>query len=783
MANDLLERIYQQLDRVSLLQELDPQERGSTILLTCPSCGKREAYLYADGTRIYCNRKNNCGYQESLWDYVARKNHLSPQETLRFLAASAGVELENSGASAQSLSARAGRQQALEHAIQFFAEQLFQQEGEHTLAYLRQRGWADEDIRTAGFGHYPPLPVLREALGEEASLLEDSEFSLYQPTSLGDTHRLVIPFRDGYGRAQGIIVRATESMGQQGRKYLFNRGVKRGNWLFGMDKVGRGKAVIVCEGFIDVLMAQAHGIDNMVATGGSRLTGRQLEHATRKGIKRFILALDNAETDRAGREGALAAIAAIQEAGGYAYVAELPQAYKDPDEAMRAGPEGVLAFQRSVAHPQSAAGWAARMLLKNYDLPAEGPVEPVLRDSILDAAMAYAARLTDPLSPADFLGEIAKALRLPERTLALAYEGYAARAAEQKQRKKLERLLAQAPQTLHQEGQEAALTLLRGEFAEIEQEAQSRRLLRPYTAEELLRDLKEAPEGLQTGFQSLDALLTVPQAAITLVAARPSHGKTTFLTNLFLRMIEKYPQGSFAFFSYEETRVALALNMVNILGGHALHARKNKYALQQYFKTGGDLSGHKVPVLDKAWEKFSHYVEQRRLMLFEENLDAEALAQCIQAEKKRNPNLSGVFIDYIQKIKWEGAAASSRQVELQRISGRILEAAKATGLPIILAAQLGRPVKTRDAREDTRKGIRLDNLRESGDIEQDANLVLGLLNETMDAGEERGGELSPQQQQLSVTILKNRSGIAGATIPLRFVPQVLRVEDMPKQQL
>ena len=179
-------------------------------------------------------------------------------------------------------------------------------------------------------------------------------------------------------------------------------------------------------------------------------------------------------------------------------------------------------------------------------------------------------------------------------------------------------------------------------------------------------------------------------------------------------------------------------------------------------------------------------VDAGRLLLFEESLDAGALADLIVSMKKRNPRLRAVFIDYMQKIKWAGAQAPSRQVELQRISGRLLEAAKEANIPVILAAQLGRPSKTTSAREDTRRGVRLDNLRESGDIEQDANVVLGLFNEAVDQSEEDGAALSGAQereQKLTVTILKNRNGVAGATVPLTFLPQTLTIKSSARDKL
>ncbi len=793
MLSDLMRTIYDQLDRETLLAELNPQGRGNVLTLTCPSCGQREAYLYRDGTRILCNRRNKCGYSASLWDYIAARDALDPQGTLMALAKAAHVTLPERGEASPTYARELSRQALLARAIESMRAALFTPEGKATLTYLIARGWTEETARAAGFGHYPRQGTLKKLLaqdGADLTAIDNDDFSLFSPASLGDTHTLAIPYYDAYGRPEGVIVRAIAPLGEQGRKYLFNRGVKRGAHFFHLEAAGRTDTLIVVEGYIDALMADAVGIGAVVATGGSRVTRQQLDEAIRRGVKRFVLALDNAEMDKAGREGALAAIQAIHQAGGRAYVSPLPAGYKDPDELMRSGKDGVEAFKQSLAEPRSAASWAAEMLLAEYGLPlpvagqmAEAPTDKLLRDKVLDDAMAFARAFTDPISPADYLEPIALALGLPRQTLQLEYEAYTERIQHAAKNDALKKLSVQIAQRVHEDATDDLSGAVRTQLDEIDQRYDAR-ILRPYTLDALSDDLKNAPDGLRTGFTSLDKLLTIPQGAITLVAARPSHGKTTMLTNLFLRMIAQYPEDSFAFFSYEETRAALAVNMINILGGKKLNDRKNKYAISQYFARGGtDLNGRKVPELDRAWQTFGELVDSGRLQLFEESLDADTLAAMIVREKRKNPRLKAVFIDYLQKVRWSGAQAPSRQVELQRISGRLLDAAKAAGIPVILAAQLGRPAKGRDAKEDTRKGVRLDNLRESGDMEQDANLVLGLFNEAMHQSEEDGGEVDDKNQHITVTILKNRNGMAGATIPMRFEPQILTILDENKGAL
>ena len=114
-----------------------------------------------------------------------------------------------------------------------------------------------------------------------------------------------------------------------------------------------------------------------------------------------------------------------------------------------------------------------------------------------------------------------------------------------------------------------------------------------------------------------------------------------------------------------------------------------------------------------------------------------------------------------------------RYLEIKRVSELLLEQAVSHDLPIILGAQLGR------AQGQQRK-VTLDNLRESGDIEQDANLVLGLHNAAVEAAEESesAGQGQPEVP-LEVVLLKNRAGVAGRKVVLNLQRPTFRIQDKP----
>ena len=142
-----------------------------------------------------------------------------------------------------------------------------------------------------------------------------------------------------------------------------------------------------------------------------------------------------------------------------------------------------------------------------------------------------------------------------------------------------------------------------------------------------------------------------------------------------------------------------------------------------------------------------------------------------------------VFVDYIQKIKSSDRNNAQRYLEVAEVSEILRETAVSLNVPIITGAQVSRPLKGKMT-----TAPRLSELREAGDIEQDAALVLGILNETKAMQEELEVELSGnikdkekedlgyklQRLQLNdshdfnIYILKNRYGATDGTTTLRF---------------
>ncbi|MBA3953948.1 hypothetical protein H0X48_01315 [Candidatus Dependentiae bacterium] len=289
-----------------------------------------------------------------------------------------------------------------------------------------------------------------------------------------------------------------------------------------------------------------------------------------------------------------------------------------------------------------------------------------------------------------------------------------------------------------------------------------------YTLDDFIKDTVNVPANFSTGYASLDSIWKIPTQSLTIIAGRPSHGKTTLLLNLFLNLIQHNAQATFLFCSYEVTRKQLLLNILNSICKVELDAHFNNELLTAYLMGTSmawqtkSLVTEQLQKIEQGKKNLTRLVNDNRLALVDEHLYVEDLV-CFLANFKDRYPLEAVFIDYIQKIKIKGRFAS-RQLELQKISEYLLEAALKLSLPIVLGAQFNREVTSKRDMEENK-------LREAGDIEQDAHSIIGIWNESKANAHFTG------QPTLELVVLKNRNGKTGGEVSLRFKGSTFSLEE------
>lgn len=763
-ANELLEReIYPQLLKAGYYFELFNEFKGdkgfrkdgqTNYKCYCPYCGGNDFSFATDRPVFRCF---NCGEAGDWVKFLQDYHNLSFQDAFKQLADKAGVEIKMTEKQKAEYERRAKRHNVLKDALAIFQEAIKRPENE-VYQYLReQRGYDVDDILRMGLGAYSvaydELKALLEGKGHSTEAIEQVGLNV---GGMGTSHKLVLPVNDAAGHLLGFSVRAIDP--DIHPKYLNTRGLAKKDTLVGIDKVkGAVKQVTLVEGMIDALYLNAHGVAT-VALGGKDIHPEQIELLREKGIEEVTVFLDRGE-DMATKNIGIK----LASAGFRVYVVSLPSdsPYKDPEEMAR---DNLLEYSRLVIEGGRAfSTWLGEFIARHH-----GATERGIDRAIADGCKAIEI-LPSLLDKKRFKEALTEALGVSEDVFQSKVNEYQERVNQTKEKERVQ-ALQQRLYRLIQEGDiQGATEAIKLGAKELEQ---ATRPLTPeaYSFDDFRNELQATKQGLETGWDSLDRYIRIPQGAITILAGRPGHGKTTTMLNLLRNMLKRYPDKRFYFFSYEEARKYLVLKLIIMESGVVLDPHMNQGAYQRLI-TSGTLD--EQPQIREAVERVREWLENGRLVIVQEPYKAEELASIIRDVAKKE-EVGAIFADYIQKIGVQ-KPTGTRQVDIQRASESIREAAVEADVPVILGAQVRRPTTGQ-----ARKEIKPEDMRESGDIEQDANLILGIYNEL--AGEmDEMDNLSlidgTKDTHIVFNVAKNRGGVVGSKVRMSFKGSVLRIED------
>jgi len=281
---------------------------------------------------------------------------------------------------------------------------------------------------------------------------------------------------------------------------------------------------------------------------------------------------------------------------------------------------------------------------------------------------------------------------------------------------------------------------------------------------EKLFENKGSISGLATGFKDLDRMTSgLHPAEMTVIAARPSMGKTAFAMNIaeYVAVQQKLPV---AIFSLEMSSQQLVQRMLCSRARVTLERARD-----------GFLSEADFPKLTHAASRLAEapiFIDDSAAITI---LELRAKARRLKARE----NIGLVVIDYLQLLRGTSKRGQdNRQIEISEISAGIKALAKELSLPVIVVAQLNRNPEMRTGSGKGRP--RLSDLRESGSIEQDADVVGLLVREEYYADTEE--EREDLQGKAELIIAKQRNGPVGE-IKLTFLKEFTRFEDRKEEQV
>jgi replicative DNA helicase len=263
---------------------------------------------------------------------------------------------------------------------------------------------------------------------------------------------------------------------------------------------------------------------------------------------------------------------------------------------------------------------------------------------------------------------------------------------------------------------------------------------------------KERITGIPTGFHDLDERTAGLQPSdLIIIAGRPSMGKTSLALGIALNAaLNRTRQYTVAIFSLEMSKEQLCMRLLSAAGNLNMHRIRTGHLNEDEWKT----LARTASLLHDS----RIYIDDTPAITV---LEMGAKIRRLRAEH----GLDLVVVDYLQLMSGSGTS-ENRQQEISDISRSLKSVAKELNIPVVALSQLSRAVENRPSKRPL-----LADLRESGAIEQDADLVMMIFRSEMYAAEVEEEEDKPDEEHVAeILIAKHRNGPTGIE-KLTFLPE------------
>lgn len=771
--NTLLPAMYEHADR--LFPDMNFSRRGNKWLSPMGMHGRTSKHPRPDKTIITNTQQfgvrilEQGGDNMSIVDYyMAEHNHTQEyfmdavQELCRILH----LDCPKCGDSAE-YKAKREKQSALDSVMREMQRALFAPDGLPVLSYLRNaRGYTDAEIQEMNMGY------CNRASADKLRKLYAGGTPIQN--TVGDTHILAIPYMSG-GNIVGMLFRAiTDEVSPKYTKVFLSKERTNNFYLFGLSgsKVavhGEHDAdLIMVEGEIDALRATINGVPNVVAIANNNVSVEAAHRAKQLGFRRAILLLDyDGEDKQAAQDKKVdAGIGTIRSVGMIPLVASFPHngAKVDTDSflAEHTGEElTALAYGAQVG-----ALWQLDRLLAEYDRSSKEDRDFLI---LIDQINAIAHSGNMQQEELDILFKTAEAQTggtITKASLCSRYEHMQEIRQNEQIEQNAKRLAANLQKCANDNDIAGFQKMLADGAKQVVKDGKGaawERILAAPTKEEIDAALtvkkcgipsgiyfaKYNDEGKQIG-ESQEWL--IPTGALSIIAAPTSHGKSRLLQNMAINMMSNDRDGDILYISLEEDSGAVEKRMINILMGQNI-SKNNSRTIDEYFASGRNYAtgGNIAPLLDAEAALRGRLMSRRMMVKSRAELPTigsiEDLVFGIDKATKMG-DLQAVYIDYMQLITTQ-AKVYNKKEELAYICDKLMEASTATGLPIILAAQLNRQALSPVDME-------VQNIADAANIEHSANSILLLWDSVQkplpgaSSNYERGGSM--RLQEMGITL-------------------------------
>lgn len=255
-----------------------------------------------------------------------------------------------------------------------------------------------------------------------------------------------------------------------------------------------------------------------------------------------------------------------------------------------------------------------------------------------------------------------------------------------------------------------------------------------------------------TGLDMVDRYLNLEPGNLIIIAARPSMGKTALAISIIWHLLNR-GEGS-CFFSLEMPSEAIMMRMI---------ANKSKENLS-------DIRHNRIRNFQAFADAKQKLEKTNKLILIDDSLDHHQIYNIGMSIVRKNPSIKNIFVDHLMYIKDTGGFQSTH-ARVGDITKTLKRLAKDAGIKVWLLSQLNRNVESRP-----NKRPQLSDMRESGSIEEDADVILGIYRASYYKAREEGKRENPVNE-VEILVLKNRDGEVGGAKTMFIGPYTKFTDD------
>ena len=416
------------------------KRRGRNMVGLCPFHGEKTPSfnIYTETDSFYCF---GCGASGDVISFIMKIENLDYLDAVRYLAQRAGIEVPDNSYDSSMSNLRKRIFEANREAARFYYRTLISPAGRTGLDYLRRRMLTDATIRHFGLGFAPDSwTALSDYLidkGFKPDELISANLSVRRRNGKGVIDRfrgrVMFPIIDLRGN---VIAFGGRIMTDEKPKYLNSSDTpvfKKSENLFSLNnaKNSGSRALLLCEGYMDVISVNQAGFQNAVASLGTALTSEQASLMKRYADE-IIICYD---ADEAGQKATARAIPLLREAGLNIRVLSIPNG-KDPDEFIKSkGADGPAAFKAIIDASGNDVDYRLQKLRADYNLTtSEGRV------GYLEAAARLISDIKSPIERDVYVSKLCKEFEIDKNAFNLQINNLSSRNKRENRKKEMRKI-------------------------------------------------------------------------------------------------------------------------------------------------------------------------------------------------------------------------------------------------------------------------------------------------------------------------------------------------------